>query len=214
MNPDQTSHDIDWLRVFATYLLFVFHVGMVFNPAPFYHVRNADLSFALLVVCGFISLWHMPLFFLLAGWSACRRFGARDSGSSYGAPLRLGIPLVAGCVLLMPVIKYFELRSGLDLRTTPGSASRRAPGRLPPRHPGRAAGRSAVPRELPRPSSRRSSRSSTASRGRTSGSSRTSSRSPFSTCRCSGGSRRASMLRGWRPRSGSMRRSSRSPWCR
>ena len=34
--------DIDWLRVFATYLLFVFHVGKVFDPAPFYHVRNAD----------------------------------------------------------------------------------------------------------------------------------------------------------------------------
>src|SRR2546426_706054 len=36
--------DIDWLRVFATYLLFMFHVGKVFDPAPFYHVRNADLS--------------------------------------------------------------------------------------------------------------------------------------------------------------------------
>ena len=36
--------DIDWLRVAATYLLFVFHVGMVFNPAPFFHIRNADVS--------------------------------------------------------------------------------------------------------------------------------------------------------------------------
>ena len=47
MNPNATArrYDIDWLRVAATYLLFVFHTAMVFNPAPFYHVRNAELSF-------------------------------------------------------------------------------------------------------------------------------------------------------------------------
>ena len=42
--------DIDWLRVLAVYLLFVFHVGKVFDPAPFYHIRNADLSFTMLVL--------------------------------------------------------------------------------------------------------------------------------------------------------------------
>ncbi len=73
--------DIDWLRVLATYLLFAFHVGKVFDPAPFYHVRNADLSFAMLVFCGFVSLWHMPLFFLLAGWSAAASLGAGPGAS-------------------------------------------------------------------------------------------------------------------------------------
>ncbi len=108
--------DIDWLRVAATYLLFVFHVGMVFNPAPFYHIRNADLSFAMLVVCGFISLWHMPLFFLLAGWSAASSLAARGTrGFVVERVRRLAIPLLAGCVLLAPAIKYVELRSGLDL---------------------------------------------------------------------------------------------------
>jgi len=37
-------HDIDWLRVGAVYLLFVFHAAMVFNPAPFYHIRNRSPS--------------------------------------------------------------------------------------------------------------------------------------------------------------------------
>jgi len=111
--------DIDWLRVGATYLLFVFHVGMVFNPAPFYHIRNADLSFAMLVVCGFISLWHMPLFFLLAGWSAASSLGARGTrGFVTERVRRLAIPLLAGCVVLAPAIKYVELRSGLDLNHT------------------------------------------------------------------------------------------------
>ena len=109
-------YDIDWLRIGATLLLFVFHAGMVFNPAPFYHVRNADLSFALLVLCGFVSLWHMPLFFLLAGWSLCASLRARGAlGVARERALRLGVPLVAGAVLFMPVIKYLELSSGLDL---------------------------------------------------------------------------------------------------
>lgn len=109
-------HDIDWLRVIATLLLFIFHGAMVFNPAPFYHIRNAELSMTLLVVSGFISLWHMPLFFLLAGWSLCRSLERRGTrGVLYERVRRLGVPLVAGCIVFMPVIKYLELSSGLDL---------------------------------------------------------------------------------------------------
>jgi uncharacterized protein (DUF2147 family)/surface polysaccharide O-acyltransferase-like enzyme len=108
-------HDVDWLRVGATYLLLLFHVAMVFNPAPFYHIRNAELSFAMLIVCGFIGLWHMPLFFLLAGWSAFSSLSARGTGGFLRERFfRLFVPLVAGCVLLMPAIKYLELSSGLD----------------------------------------------------------------------------------------------------
>ncbi len=107
--------DIDWLRVTAVYLLFVFHVGKVFDPAPFYHIRNADLSFGMLVLCGFIGLWHMPLFFLLAGWSAAASLRTRGARPFVGERVRkLLIPLIAGSVLLGPPIKYLELRSGLD----------------------------------------------------------------------------------------------------
>src|SRR5712691_10631031 len=108
--------DIDCLRVLAVYLLFVFHVGKVFDPAPFYHLRNADLSFGMLVLCGFISLWHMPLFFLLAGWSAVASLHSRGNRSFVAERVRkLAIPLLAGSALLGPPIKYLELRSGLDL---------------------------------------------------------------------------------------------------
>jgi peptidoglycan/LPS O-acetylase OafA/YrhL len=117
--PPTRRHDVDWLRIIAVYLLFVFHVAMVFNPAPFYHIRNGELSFAMLVGAGFISLWHMPLFFLLAGWSACGSLAARGSaGFAKERVLKLWVPLVAGCVLLMPPIKYLELRTGLDANYT------------------------------------------------------------------------------------------------
>jgi len=108
--------DVDWLRVGAVYLLFVFHAGKVFDPAPFYHVRNDELSFAMLVVCGFIGLWHMPLLFLLAGWSAATSLRARGPRHFVRERVRkLAIPLVAGSVLLCPLIKYLELAGGQDL---------------------------------------------------------------------------------------------------
>lgn len=108
--------DLDALRIFACYLLFLFHVGMVFNPAPFYHVRNLETNLAFLIVCGFISLWHMPLFFLLAGWSAAKSLSSRGSAAFLRERWhKLAIPLVAGCVFLIPGIKYLELLSGQDL---------------------------------------------------------------------------------------------------
>jgi len=116
---DSRRFDIDWLRVFATYLLLLFHVGMVFNPAPFYHVRNTEVSFAFLILCGFIGLWHMPLFFLLAGWSAFASLSMRGTGEFLKERFfRLFVPLVAGCILLMPSIKYLELSSGFDANYT------------------------------------------------------------------------------------------------
>lgn len=116
---DTRRYDIDWLRVFATYLLLLFHAGMVFNPAPFYHVRNTDVSFFFLILCGFIGLWHMPLFFLLAGWSAFASLSMRGTGEFLKERVfRLFVPLVSACIFLMPAIKYIELSSGLDANYT------------------------------------------------------------------------------------------------
>ncbi len=115
-DPNARRADLDALRVFACYLLVLFHVGMVFNPAPFYHVRNGEVNLVFLILCGFISLWHMPLFFLLAGWSAAASLRARgvlDFLRERGA--KLAVPLLAACILLAPPIKYLELRSGFDL---------------------------------------------------------------------------------------------------
>lgn len=114
--PADRRHDVDWLRVIATYLLFVFHVSMVFNPAPFFHIRNSETSVVFMVLAGFISLWHMPLFFLLAGWSAFASISARGSaGFLRERWIKLAIPLVAGVLLWGPPMKYLELSTGVDL---------------------------------------------------------------------------------------------------
>ncbi len=111
--------DVDWLRIGATWLLFVFHGAKVFDPAPFFHVRNPETSMSMLVLAGFIGLWHMPLFFLLAGWSIPAALRARGAGGFLRERVaRLLVPLVAGTICLGPIMKYLELRGGLDLSAT------------------------------------------------------------------------------------------------
>lgn len=115
MTATRRRNDIDWLRIIATYLLFVFHTAMVFNPAPFYHIRNAEVAFPVFILCGFIGLWHMPLFFVLAGWSMHSSLQRRGVGGFLRERFfRLFVPLVAACMLLMPVIKFLELKNGFD----------------------------------------------------------------------------------------------------
>jgi fucose 4-O-acetylase-like acetyltransferase len=117
------AHDrraaIDVLRIFATYTLFVFHAGKVFDPAPFFHIRNGQTSVGFYILTGFIAQWHMPLFFVLAGWSALVSVRARGpAGFLRNRASKLLLPLVAGCIAFGPILKFFELRSGLDLSHT------------------------------------------------------------------------------------------------
>jgi len=104
------------LRVFAVYLLFAFHSAKVYDPTPWYHVWSPDLIPGIQRFTGFVHLWHMPLLFLLAGWSLVASVRTRGGGAFVRERWqRLGIPLLFGCVVLCPVIKYLELRSGVSI---------------------------------------------------------------------------------------------------
>jgi len=125
MTPTRRD-DIDWLRVFATFMLFPFHVGKVFDVPPFYHIKNAELSPTLGLFTGFVHQWHMPLFFLLAGWSACGSLRTRGTGAFLRERLqRLLLPFAAGVVLLCPLLKYIELLQGMAM--TPNGGIGNAP---------------------------------------------------------------------------------------
>jgi len=116
MSDHERRHDADWLRVFATYLLFLFHVAKVFDVAPFYHVKNDQLISQLDLFTHFVHLWHMPLLFALAGWSLCASLRKRGTdGIVQERMRRLFVPLLFGIVAICPVIKYYELRSGMNL---------------------------------------------------------------------------------------------------
>jgi len=98
------------------YLLFAFHSAKVYDPVPWYHVWSPDLIPGIERFTGFVHLWHMPLLFLLAGWSLAASVRTRGGVAFLRERWqRLGIPLLFGCVVLCPVIKYVELRSGVSI---------------------------------------------------------------------------------------------------
>ena len=76
------QHYIDWLRVLAVLLLFPFHVSRVFNTDDPFYVKAAHLSGPLSDALNFISVWHMPLLFVLAGASTFFALGKRSARGS------------------------------------------------------------------------------------------------------------------------------------
>ena len=96
-------HYIDWLRVLAVLLLFPFHTSRVFNLGDPFYIKSTELSAALDYTLGFISMWHMPLLFLLAGASTYLALGKRG-GRAYASErvARLLVPLVFGILVIIP----------------------------------------------------------------------------------------------------------------
>ena len=112
---EERRNDIDWLRIFATYLLFIYHVAKIFDATPFMHIKNSVISDAAGVFTWSIKQWHMPLFFLLAGWAASgslRKRGAIEFAKERVS--RLLTPFIAGCCLVCPPMVYLELRNRPD----------------------------------------------------------------------------------------------------
>src|SRR5262249_28886038 len=68
---------------------------------------------AVSVLAELLRIAIVPLFFVLAGWSAVASLRARGAGRLMRErALRLLVPVCAGTILLCPVIKYIELRHG------------------------------------------------------------------------------------------------------
>jgi quinoprotein glucose dehydrogenase len=113
MERPERRPDVDALRVFATYLLLLFHSAKVYDVAPFYSIKNATLSPGLGLVTGFIHQWHMPLFFLLAGFAAFGSLRSRGPGAFLGERAhKLLVPLAFGVLVLCVPIRYVEYTHG------------------------------------------------------------------------------------------------------
>jgi glucan biosynthesis protein C len=99
---------LDWLRVLAVLGVFLFHAVHPFDFLP-WHIKNAVQSQVITFILAFMFPWGMPFFFLLAGagsWLAMRR---RTAGKFARERFnRLLVPYIAGAILLMPIMLYFE----------------------------------------------------------------------------------------------------------
>jgi len=101
-------YDLDWLRVIVFGLLIFYHVGMFFVPWG-WHVKNNEIYDWLRWPMLFLNQWRLPILFVISGMGTYYALGKRSMGKFiWERFLRLGIPLVAGMILIVPPQIYFE----------------------------------------------------------------------------------------------------------
>src|SRR3954465_7033041 len=131
--PAARRTDLDLLRILVCGAVILAHALLIFAAEPRYHVKSAAPWGVATVAYEAMRISTLAIFFTLAGWSAVVSLGRRPAGRSVRDRLaRVLLPLVAGILLLGPVIKWIELGQGRDLRIG-GVPAGGAPGlRLPP----------------------------------------------------------------------------------
>ncbi len=94
---------LDWLRIFATLLLFFFHTARVFSFENNY-VENDIISPTIVIFFIFvIHTFHMPLFFLISGASTYLSLQKRGIKKySFERVTRLFIPFILGILIVVP----------------------------------------------------------------------------------------------------------------
>jgi peptidoglycan/LPS O-acetylase OafA/YrhL len=108
--------DLDALRIVLCGGIVLFHALSIYSAEPIYHLKSPLPSPVASVLAEFLRIAIVPLFFVLAGWSAVTSLRGRGAGRFVRERARrLLVPLVAGTILLGPLIKYIELRHGRDI---------------------------------------------------------------------------------------------------
>jgi len=103
---------IDWLRVLAVLLLFLFHSGRVFNWGELFYAKSSIDSLGISLVLWFIDAWHMPLLFFLAGASTYFAMRKRTIAEYLRErSLRLLVPLSFGVLVLVPPQTWYGART-------------------------------------------------------------------------------------------------------
>ena len=108
IKPDR-RYDIDTLRVFAVIVLIYFHTAMIFNIWSVFHLKSNELSLEAAIFVSFLNIWHMPLFFFLAGISTYYALNFRKKNEYIKERIkRLLIPLLFGILIVVPPQVYYE----------------------------------------------------------------------------------------------------------
>ena len=108
--PSATTryYDIDWLRVFATLVVFLFHAAKPFAIDP-WHIKNAQVDPTLDFMVGLIDVWMMPLLFVVSGMSIALSLRSRTARAFVQERAkRLLIPFLFGLFFLSPIQVYIE----------------------------------------------------------------------------------------------------------
>lgn len=107
MSANQRMYYIDWLRVIAFGLLFVFHSFRLFDTYP-WHLKNAETSISINYIIEFMHSWRMYIIFLVSGAGTYFAMKSKRENFLNGRIKRLVIPYIFGVFILIPPQKFFE----------------------------------------------------------------------------------------------------------
>ncbi|PKL15242.1 MAG: acyltransferase, partial [Spirochaetae bacterium HGW-Spirochaetae-5] len=107
MNSNQRMYYIDWLRVIAFGLLFVFHSFRLFDTYS-WHLKNAETSISINYIIEFMHSWRMYIIFLVSGAGTYFAMKSKRENFLNGRIKRLIIPYIFGVFILIPPQKFLE----------------------------------------------------------------------------------------------------------
>ncbi|MFP4025637.1 MAG: acyltransferase family protein [Thiohalospira sp.] len=104
----ERKYEIDWLRILLILSVFIYHIGMIFNPWD-WHIKNETQYSGLSYIMSFLHYWRMPMLFFISGVGTYFALGKRKIGAYVKERThRLIIPLIFGIFLLVPIQVYIE----------------------------------------------------------------------------------------------------------
>jgi len=101
-------YDLDWLRVYVIFAVFVFHSGRFFDMDG-WHLKNPTTHVASQVWTSFLANWLMPMIFVISGASLFYALGSRGARKFIDDKIkRLLVPFIAGTLTHVMLQVYLE----------------------------------------------------------------------------------------------------------
>src|SRR5574341_1375057 len=115
----ERRYDLDWLRVLRVLLLVPFHVALIFvlEPYTIMYIKDVVNSRGLASATAFIHMWHMPVLFIISGYSTYFALSFRSAREYVRERvLRLLVPLIFGILTFVPLTTYLQHSHRLSLQ--------------------------------------------------------------------------------------------------
>ncbi|MFX1336812.1 MAG: acyltransferase [Promethearchaeota archaeon] len=109
----ERRYDLDWLRIIAIFLVFIYH-GTRFFDGEDWHLKNNVIDPNLTAYMSFLTALGMPLFFIIAGMGTFITLGILESrkikNRNYLSSrfIRLMVPFFVGLFTHIPLQVYLE----------------------------------------------------------------------------------------------------------
>ena len=107
MTTNKRLHYLDWLRVLAFGLLFVFHAWRPFDHLG-WHIKNDNQHVLFDILTMFTHGWRMHVIFLVSGAGTYFAMRSRKGKFISDRLKRLIVPFLFGIVVLIPPQRFYE----------------------------------------------------------------------------------------------------------